>query len=136
MAGRQGFEPRSDGPEPPVLPLDDLPALRVILEKQTGRFKPYHSDKASEPILLDAAADNFGPRIAQRNRAIEYRFARAGIRIHAKIAQPFELIPLAGLRFSQAWLHAARSEDLKRIRIQVGFKIFPILFIGRIFNRK
>ena len=26
MAGRQGFEPRSGGPEPPVLPLDDLPA--------------------------------------------------------------------------------------------------------------
>ena len=26
LAGRQGFEPRSGGPEPPVLPLDDLPA--------------------------------------------------------------------------------------------------------------
>ena len=26
MAGRQGFEPRLSGPEPPVLPLDDLPA--------------------------------------------------------------------------------------------------------------
>ena len=25
MAGRQGFEPRLSGPEPPVLPLDDLP---------------------------------------------------------------------------------------------------------------
>ena len=39
MAGRQGFEPRSDGPEPPVLPLDDLPALGVILGKQAARFK-------------------------------------------------------------------------------------------------
>ena len=25
LAGRQGFEPRSSGPEPPVLPLNDLP---------------------------------------------------------------------------------------------------------------
>ena len=25
LAGRQGFEPRLSGPEPPVLPLDDLP---------------------------------------------------------------------------------------------------------------
>ena len=39
MAGRQGFEPRSDGPEPPVLPLDDLPALGLILEKWPRRFK-------------------------------------------------------------------------------------------------
>ena len=39
MAGRQGFEPRSDGPEPPVLPLDDLPALGVIVEKRLARFK-------------------------------------------------------------------------------------------------
>ena len=28
LAGRQGFEPRLDGPEPPVLPLNDLPAWR------------------------------------------------------------------------------------------------------------
>jgi hypothetical protein len=40
MAGRQGFEPRSGGPEPPVLPLDDLPALRLILENQPIIFKP------------------------------------------------------------------------------------------------
>jgi hypothetical protein len=39
LAGRQGFEPRSDGPEPPVLPLDDLPALGIILEKRMARFK-------------------------------------------------------------------------------------------------
>ena len=28
MAGRQGFEPRYAGPEPAVLPLDDLPTSR------------------------------------------------------------------------------------------------------------
>ena len=32
LAGRQGFEPRSGGPEPPVLPLDDLPAPTAILK--------------------------------------------------------------------------------------------------------
>jgi hypothetical protein len=42
MAGRQGFEPRSDGPEPPVLPLDDLPALGFILGKRAGSFKAKH----------------------------------------------------------------------------------------------
>ncbi len=39
MAGRQGFEPRSGGPEPPVLPLDDLPALSAILENWMAGFK-------------------------------------------------------------------------------------------------
>src|SRR4030042_5870046 len=39
LAGRQGFEPRSGGPEPPVLPLDDLPALREIVENRLYRFK-------------------------------------------------------------------------------------------------
>jgi hypothetical protein len=43
MAGRQGFEPRSDGPEPPVLPLDDLPALKVIVEKGIDSFKTKRS---------------------------------------------------------------------------------------------
>ncbi len=27
MAGVQGFEPRLDGPKPPVLPLDDTPII-------------------------------------------------------------------------------------------------------------
>jgi hypothetical protein len=39
VAGRQGFEPRSGGPEPPVLPLDDLPASLAIVENQRGSFK-------------------------------------------------------------------------------------------------
>ncbi len=39
MAGRQGFEPRSGGPEPPVLPLDDLPALCAIVENWMAGFK-------------------------------------------------------------------------------------------------
>jgi hypothetical protein len=35
MAGRQGFEPRLSGPEPPVLPLNDLPEHpALILGKQ------------------------------------------------------------------------------------------------------
>ena len=34
MAGRQGFEPRSGGPEPPVLPLDDLPALTATYSRK------------------------------------------------------------------------------------------------------
>jgi hypothetical protein len=38
MAGRQGFEPRLSGPEPPVLPLDDLPE-GLILENRSGDFK-------------------------------------------------------------------------------------------------
>ena len=35
MAGTQGFEPRLDGPEPPVLPLNDVPAMvaRSIISK-------------------------------------------------------------------------------------------------------
>jgi hypothetical protein len=43
MAGRQGFEPRSDGPEPPVLPLDDLPVQLVIVEKRIASFKTKHN---------------------------------------------------------------------------------------------
>src|SRR5215467_11801647 len=45
LAGRQGFEPRYRGPEPRVLPLDDLPV-------QTGR--------ANAPELLIIAARKFG----------------------------------------------------------------------------
>ena len=37
LAGRQGFEPRSDGPEPPVLPLDDLPALTEAYSRKSSR---------------------------------------------------------------------------------------------------
>src|SRR5687767_10646535 len=50
MAGRQGFEPRYRGPEPRVLPLDDLPiwyraacraeALSVLLERRRGLAPP------------------------------------------------------------------------------------------------
>ncbi len=39
LAGRQGFEPRLSGPEPPVLPLDDLPTAKVILKNRLIRFK-------------------------------------------------------------------------------------------------
>ena len=35
LAGRQGFEPRSDGPEPPVLPLDDLPTGPGLYSRKT-----------------------------------------------------------------------------------------------------
>jgi hypothetical protein len=53
MAGRQGFEPRSDGPEPPVLPLDDLPALGAILEKQAQRFKAKDSNLVTKLSIAD-----------------------------------------------------------------------------------
>ena len=36
MAGTQGFEPRLDGPEPPVLPLNDVPTMVVPLIISTG----------------------------------------------------------------------------------------------------
>jgi hypothetical protein len=40
LAGRQGFEPRLSGPEPPVLPLDDLPAQEcLMLENRSRDFK-------------------------------------------------------------------------------------------------
>jgi hypothetical protein len=37
MAGRQGFEPRFYGPEPYVLPLDDLPVRRANLNRREYR---------------------------------------------------------------------------------------------------
>ena len=56
MAGRQGFEPRSGGPEPPVLPLDDLPALGVILGKRGGRFKAKRGHAAKRSHKLHEAS--------------------------------------------------------------------------------
>src|SRR5439155_1558617 len=41
LAGRQGFEPRFHGPEPCVLPLDDLPARRgkISLAESASRSR-------------------------------------------------------------------------------------------------
>ena len=39
MAGRQGFEPRLDGPEPSVLPLDDLTTRFCIVKELSRGFK-------------------------------------------------------------------------------------------------
>jgi tetratricopeptide (TPR) repeat protein len=66
MAGRQGFEPRSDGPEPPVLPLDDLPALRVILEKPTNLCK---AKPAMPPWLPKGNPKGIGSNNVVRNAA-------------------------------------------------------------------
>jgi hypothetical protein len=71
MAGRQGFEPRSDGPEPPVLPLDDLPALRLIVENAPDRFKTKHGheEMRKSHLYLDPRSTIF----AQASRKVTVR---------------------------------------------------------------
>src|SRR5215510_7381309 len=56
LAGRQGFEPRFHGPEPCVLPLDDLPAGRGIpsLSERPGPFQ--RSPCRLWRMLLEACA--------------------------------------------------------------------------------
>ena len=39
VAGIQGFEPRLDGPKPPVLPLDDIPiTFEAVIVAEVNRF--------------------------------------------------------------------------------------------------
>ena len=86
MAGRQGFEPRSDGPEPPVLPLDDLPALTGILKNWISRFKTKRCGVWAAFDLWRSFPSDFGPRITQRHGSIEYQASGGGIGIHTKVA--------------------------------------------------
>jgi hypothetical protein len=63
LAGRQGFEPRLSGPEPPVLPLNDLPErpelivgkrVRTFKAKQGAlRFAGTKTGTDASPTLLD-----------------------------------------------------------------------------------
>src|SRR5262250_78298 len=51
LAGRQGFEPRYRGPEPRVLPLDDLPVAVDATEERNpnyirSQFRPARADQA------------------------------------------------------------------------------------------
>src|SRR5512133_490121 len=55
LAGRQGFEPRFHGPEPRVLPLDDLPTRQTILAKGSTDFKQGQTTQTTQtpgPALL------------------------------------------------------------------------------------
>ena len=54
MAGRQGFEPRLHGPEPRVLPLNDLPPLAepLIISNDTGRSKTDSSANPDAPCSV------------------------------------------------------------------------------------
>ena len=58
MAGRQGFEPRYRGPEPRVLPLDDLP---VPLPARTARTVDYSQSKNGLEGRPGAACFNRDP---------------------------------------------------------------------------
>ncbi len=77
LAGRQGFEPRSDGPEPPVLPLDDLPTgpVHYSMETTCGIQAPAvrkHCNKARDrPGFAQFVAKVFGrlSRSLPRRRA-------------------------------------------------------------------
>src|SRR5258708_19861917 len=60
MAGRQGFEPRYRGPEPRVLPLDDLPTRkraliiqdRTRMGQATSSASAVQSSSRSETVAL------------------------------------------------------------------------------------
>ena len=61
LAGRQGFEPRYRGPEPRVLPLDDLPVLKVRRDGTTD-YSEWRSAPAtaSDAPLRRSASREWG----------------------------------------------------------------------------
>src|SRR5512143_1996929 len=63
MAGRQGFEPRFHGPEPCVLPLDDLPTRGSHPSQRPGRIQ---TPLAGTPIIRAMS------RAAWREAAAEF----------------------------------------------------------------
>jgi hypothetical protein len=73
LAGRQGFEPRYPGPEPGVLPLNDLPALQILRRDLNLDSTATGRDSASlnlEPRNTRGAGGRMAPPREDRMREI------------------------------------------------------------------
>src|SRR5690242_10590300 len=57
LAGRQGFEPRYRGPEPRVLPLDDLPVPGALARAGTSDYSRRKTAPASTRLVRDRTSD-------------------------------------------------------------------------------
>ena len=93
MAGRQGFEPRFYGPEPHVLPLDDLPVLKIVIGRDHKNLANRNLRKPNIiiPPLLSRVDFDRPPRL---NRMKNNGFSlnpNLGHRLDDPVSQPFGL---------------------------------------------
>ncbi len=64
---------------------------------------------------------------------LKTRCLRSGVRVHAEVAQPFELIAAAGSRIRQTRLQFASGQDLHRLRIQIIGELVAFFDVIRVF---
>ena len=89
----------------------DFPDLRAFIVQRMG-------ERIVHTVKIVSAQLYFAPRVAQGNRAVEYRRAWFGIEtVRDEISVPFELHSIFGLHFLERGLEP-RADDRFRIRIQ------------------
>jgi hypothetical protein len=76
-----------------------------------------------------------GPRVAQRDRAIEDETVLARIAVDAEVTLPLELVAAFGSRARQTRLHLAARHDLERVGVQVHLPVHPLGDLARILDR-
>src|ERR1041385_6539889 len=80
---------------------------------------------------------NLRPSILQSDGAIENRFSRFRIKVHAEISQSFELIPGSDGGIRQGWFKLCVFYQLQRIWVEVGGEFLAVFcFVGVFFGEE
>src|SRR6266550_2393960 len=83
VAGRQGLEPRFAGPEPAVLPLNDLPAMRVyagFAHEEGLRCYAHQTPRSRSEFRYNRSDVARGLRVPAMRTTVRFRAGRIVLR--------------------------------------------------------